>query len=233
MNTSMMTTNIIIIQKSGKVVQQSVHVTEENLYKIAAFKTNDHFEKQQIWRNLVVKKVRYDKVVVFGSTEGNAGQENKYDFPPPIDNTLFFGNILIVRYDKENKPMDLTMADWKSIYSSLFGGFESLGDEDSEEDEEEEEEIDKSKLDKYGYEKDGFVVEDCEDEDEDGDDEDDDDEDDEDEDEDDEDDDEDDEDEDDDEDDDDEEDDDEEEESELEVSADSEIKEEEYFTKIE
>ena len=140
MNTSMMTTatNIIIIQKSGKVVQQSVVVTEENLYKIAAFKTNDYFEKQQIWRNLVVKKVRYDKVVVFGSTEGNAGQENKYDFPPPIDNTLFFGNILIVRYDKENKPMDLTMADWKSIYRSLFGGFESLGDEDSEDTAEEE-----------------------------------------------------------------------------------------------
>jgi hypothetical protein len=221
------TANIIIIQKSGKGIQQSVHVTEENLYKIAAFKTNDHFEKQQIWRNLVVKKVRYDKLVVFGSTEGNAGQENKYDFPPPIDNTLFFGNILIVRYDKENKPMDLTMADWKSIYSSLFGGFESLGDEDSSE-EEEEEEIDKSKLDKYGYEKDGFVVEDCEDEDEDedADDEDDDDDDDdddgEDEDEDDEDD-----------DDDEDEDEEEEEESELEVSADSEIKEEEYFTKIE
>jgi len=228
----MTTTNIIIIQKSGKVIQQSVHedvvINEENLYKIASFKTNDHFEKQQIWRNVVVKKVRYDKLVVFGSTEGNAGQENKYDFPPPIDNTLFFGNTLIVRYNKENKPMDLTIDDWTAIYSSLFGGFVTLGYDDSEE---EEEEIDQSKLDKYGYEKDGFVVEDCEDEDEDEDDDDETDDDDEDTDDDD---DETDEDEDEDEDeDDDEDDDDEEEESELEVSVDSEIKEEEYFTKIE
>ena len=224
----MTTTNIIIIQKSGKVIQQTVNndlENEENLYKCASFKSPDHFEKQQIWRNLVVKNVRYDKIVVYGKMVGNAGQENKYDFPPPIDTTLFFGNILIVRYNKENKPIDLCLNDWKSIYSSLFGGFESLGHEDSEE-EEEEEEIDQSKLDKYGYEKDGFVVEDCEDDEnedeeedfDDSDDDDDDDDDDEDE---------------DDEDDEDDDEDEDEDDDDLEVSADSELKEEEYFTKIE
>lgn len=226
MNTTTTTmTNIIIINKAGKVSQQCVDdvMNEDNLYKVASFKTNDHFEKAQIWRNLVVKKVHYDKIVVYGKTVGNAGQENKYDFPPPIDNMLFFGNILIIRYNKNKQPVDLTITEWISIYKSLFGGFEWLGDDDSE-DEEDEEEVDKSNLDKYGYEKDGFVVEDYDEEEEDADDEeyDDSDEDDDDS-----------EDDDDDDDEEDEEDSEEEEESELEVSAESELKEEEYFTKIE
>ena len=220
-------TNIIIINKTGKVIQQSANdaENEETLYKKASFKTKDNFEKQHIWRNLTVNKSHYEKIVVFGKTVGNAGQENKYEFPPPIDNTLFFGNLLIIRYDKEQKPMNLDIGDWKSIYNSLFGGFECL--DETDEDDSEDEEIDKSKLDKYGYEKDGFVVEDDEeDEDEDEEDDDDDDDDDDDEDEDD----------DDDEDDDEFDEEDEEEESELEVSvsdSEMEMKEEEYFTKIE
>ena len=233
-------TDIILIKQSGKVIQQRVFDVEDDLYKIASFKTKDNFEKAQIWRNLVVNKIHYDKIVVYGKTVGSAGQENKYDFPPPIDNTLFFGNILIRRYNKDKKPVDLTISDWLSINKSLFGGFEWLGDDDSEE--EEDEDVDKSNLDKYGYEKDGFVVEDYEDEDEDyeDEDEDEDDEDDDDDDDDDEEDDDDDEEDEDSEEEDDydseeEEDDDseKEEESELEVSAESEMKEEEYFTKIE
>jgi len=214
-------TNIIIINKTGKVIQQSVNdaENEETLYKKASFKTKENFEKQHIWRNLTVNKSHYEKLVVFGKTVGNAGQENKYEFPPPIDNTLFFGNLLIIRYDKEQKPMNLDINDWKSIYNSLFGGFECL--DETDDDESEDEEIDKSKLDKYGYEKDGFVVEDDEEDEDEEEDDDDDDEYEEDDDE--------------DEDDDEEEDEeDEEEESEL-VCSDSEMemKEEEYFTKIE
>jgi len=158
-------TNVIIIKKSGKVIQQSVNVAENeyNLYKNASFKTKDNFERKHIWRNLTVNKTHYDKIVVFGKTVGNAGQENNYDFPPPIDTTLFFGNILIIRYDKEGKPTHLNITDWKSIYKSLFGGFECLDETD---DDDSEEEIDESTLDKYGYEKDGFVVEDEEEEEE-------------------------------------------------------------------
>ena len=153
--------NIIIINKSGKVIQQSVNDVEnlETLYKKASFKSNENFEPQYVWNNLIIDKKEYESIVVFGKTVGNAGQENKYDFPPPIDNTLFFGNLLIIRYNAENRPMNLCIDDWKSIYNSLMGGFECLDDTDDDEESEDEEEVDKSKLDKYGYEKDGFVVE--------------------------------------------------------------------------
>ena len=99
------------------------------------------------------KKPRYSK------TKGNAGRENKYDLPPPMDSPLFFGNMILIRYDgcgDEKKPQHFTKTQWESVYTHLFGGFEDLNDEDEEE--EEEEDIDPSKLDKYGYEKDGFVV---------------------------------------------------------------------------
>jgi hypothetical protein len=153
-----MSTQIIIINKSGKVVQQSVSVNLETLYKKASFKSSDNFEQKHVWNNLHIDKMKYDSIVVYGKTVGNAGQENKFDFPPPIDNTLFFGNLLIVRYDLENNPINLCIDDWKSIYNFLMGGFECLDDTDDEESEDEEI-VDKSKLDKYGYEKDGFVVE--------------------------------------------------------------------------
>ena len=163
----MLSTNIIIINKSGKVIQQSVIdvANQETLYKKASFKSKDNFEQKYVWSNLCIGKTIYESIAVYGKTVGPAGQENKYDFPPPIDSTLFFGNLLIVRYDKANKPINLCIDDWKSIYNTLMGGFECLDDTDDDEMSEDEEIIDKSKLDKYGYEKDGFIV----DEDEDGD----------------------------------------------------------------
>ena len=39
---------------------------------------------------------------VYGKTNGKASSENKYDFPPPIDNTLFFGNIKLKKPSVEN-----------------------------------------------------------------------------------------------------------------------------------
>ena len=100
---------------------------------------------------------------LFGKTNGRAGQENKYDFPPPVDNTLFFGSCLIYAKNKEQKEVDLSVQRWKMIYEKLFGGFEDLGDEDSDEEESEDEDDDLSQT-KQGYSKDGFVVDDDEDE---------------------------------------------------------------------
>lgn len=153
--------SIVIIEKTGSVKELNVkHFDESELYKKAGFKTKDSFVQRHVWKNLQCKSNTYDCIAVYGKIKGNAGKENKYDFPPPIDATLFFGNMVVVHYDKTFSPKTLTVDDWNAIYSTLFGGFESL---DEEEEEEEEETIDPSKLNKYGYEKDGFVVEDEED----------------------------------------------------------------------
>ena len=92
---------------------------------------------------------------------GRAGNENKYEFPPPIESDLYFGKCLLMN-KLENKLVDLTQNEWEDIYNYLFGGFDELDESESEE-----EEDDDVELTKEGYEKDGFIVDENVDEDDD------------------------------------------------------------------
>ena len=148
---------LLVVEKTG-IIKESVLKTwnEEELYKKAGFKTKNGFTLATTWKVEDINKKSYT-INVYGKTDGRANQENKYEFPPPIDETLFFGSCLIVNM-KDNKPASLTTAEWTCIYEKLYGGFESLGEEDSESDESDESEnVPKTKS---GYVKDGFIVDD-------------------------------------------------------------------------
>jgi hypothetical protein len=95
---------------------------------------------------------------VYGKTDGRANQENKYEFPPPIDNTLFFGNCIILNRVGDIVS-DLTETEWTAIYDKLYGGFEDLNSEDDSESDDD----DGLPRTKSGYVKDGFIVEDDDD----------------------------------------------------------------------
>jgi hypothetical protein len=162
---------ILVVDKSGTIKEVSLKSYDESeLYKKAGFKTADGFKCYAEWNIEDLNDKSYS-ISVFGKIDGKANQENKYDFPPPIDNTLFFGSCIIVNKN-EDDAVSLTTDDWDSIYDYLFGGFDDLGDEDSEDDEEDDEDLPRTK---EGYVKDDFVVdddeEDYEDEEEDEDDE--------------------------------------------------------------
>lgn len=154
-------TSIVIIDKGGTISSSKINENDLiHLYKKAGLKTNKDFQEQTFWK-VELKNKKYG-VHLFGKTEGRAGQENKYDFPPPVDNTLFFGKCVLVMKNQQEHLVDLQEADWKVIYEQLFGGFEDIGDEDSEEeDEDEDEDVPRTK---QGYVKDGFIVDDDEDE---------------------------------------------------------------------
>lgn len=156
--------NIIIVEKSGSLKELALKTFDENeLYKKAGFKSADGFKLQTDWGANVSGK-QY-QIFVYGKTNGRAGQENKYEFPPPIDNTLFFGSCLLVNKSADGKLNNLTKNEWKNIYEYLYGGFEDLGDEDTDDDSEGEGEELVPRT-KEGYVKDGFVVDDAEGEDE-------------------------------------------------------------------
>lgn len=155
---------ILCVEKLGAIKELNVkNVNEDELYKKASLKTEKDFKLHTTWKMKVNKK-NY-QICVYGKTTGRANTENKYEFPPPIDNTLFFGNCLIVNKDEDNTIISVTLSEWEKIYEELFGGFEDLGDEDSD-DSEEEDEDEKLPKTKSGYAKDGFVVDDDEDMDE-------------------------------------------------------------------
>lgn len=158
-------TTYLVIQKDGNIKQMSSKLLSEDvLYKRAGFTTNAHFKCYAKWSVENIKNKNYT-IHVYGKTDGRANQENEYDFPPPIDNTLFFGNCLIINKE-DDIPVDITKSEWKDIYENLFGGFEEIN---SEEDESESEDDDLPRT-KSGYVKDDFIVDDDDEDDDDYDD---------------------------------------------------------------
>ena len=123
----MSSVRLLIVEKNG-TIKESVLKTwnEEELYKKAGFKSEQGFKLATTWKVDDINKKSYT-INVYGKTDGRATQENKYEFPPPIDETLFFGSCLIVNMCND-KPVSLTTAEWTCIYEKLYGGFESLGE---------------------------------------------------------------------------------------------------------
>tara|TARA_B100001093_G_C26635920_1_gene930920 strand:+ start:52 stop:585 length:534 start_codon:yes stop_codon:yes gene_type:complete len=160
--------SIVLIDKSGNITDKKVKQYEETeLYKKAGFKKADGFIVQTTWENISVNGKTYPKIVMYGKKSGNAGKENQYEFPPPMDTVLCFGTVILVHKDGNNKAENLRESEWTSIYEHLYGGFEDTrGSHNDEDEEEEEEEIDPNQLTKQGYMKDDFIVEDGEEEDE-------------------------------------------------------------------
>jgi hypothetical protein len=159
-------TSILIISKYGIIKPLMVkHYDEATLYKKAGFKSPVNFDCQTIW-NISMEENKKYSIFLYAKKSGKAGQENHYEFPSPVDSTLFFGNCVLVSKDKNNTALSLTTSEWEEIYNSLNGGFHELkethGDEsDQEEDQEEEDQDDENgEKTKNGYLKDGFVVED-------------------------------------------------------------------------
>jgi len=151
---------ILIVEKGGSVKESVVKEYKENeLFKKCGFKKEDGFVKQTTWVSVKINGVKYT-VDLYGKTEGKANTENKYDFPPPVDNTLFFGSCALVCRNEESKMISLSLELWNKIYEKLFGGFENLADTciDDEEEEDELAGVPLEKKTKQGYLKDGFVV---------------------------------------------------------------------------
>lgn len=151
-----MSVSIIIIEKGGNVKELKVkNFNEDELYKKCGFKSSTDFKLHSVWKNIKVNSTIYN-IHVYGKLVGRANQENKYEFPPPIDKYLFFGSCVLVN-KINNIPKNLTTGEWNRIYDHLYGGFEDIGDEDSEESEDEDENLPKTKS---GYVKDDFIVDD-------------------------------------------------------------------------
>ena len=148
---------ILIIDRNSVVKPYNAKVySEEDLYKKAGFKSKEGFAKHAEWKiEINGKECTVD---LYGKTNGRAGQENKYEFPPPVDNTLFFGSCVLV-CKTQNTVIDISTKEWETVYDQLYGGFEDLSGKDTD-DETDEDEDDTRPRTKEGYVKDGFIVDD-------------------------------------------------------------------------
>ena len=165
--------NIVIVEKTGVLKLLSIKdFKEDEIFKKCGFKKAEDFTKQHQW-NIRIEGNKY-LVQVYAKIDGRANSENKYDFPPPIDTKLFFGNCAIIA-KKQNLNEDgkfiytnLSVELWEKMYEKLFGGFEDLAATALEDENEIDElqNVPKSKKTKSGYLKDGFVVDSSDTEDE-------------------------------------------------------------------
>lgn len=150
---------VIIIEKNGSVKELAMKtILEEDFFKRAGFKSPTDFKLHTIF-NYSNYNIR-----LYGKIKGKANQENKYEFPPPVDTLLFFGSCLLVNTTDDGEIINLSKKEWVEVYDKLFGGFEDIenNSEDDEEDSEEgeDENILIENLTKEGYMKDGFIVDD-------------------------------------------------------------------------
>lgn len=155
--------NIVLVEKSGELNESKVkEFSFDTLYKKCKFRKEEGFGQQALW------KVKIDgepvHVVLHARDFGKAGMENKYDLPPPIDQTLFFGAMVLVRVnaDDHTEAIDFSVELWQKVYEKLFGGFINLADTALEDEEEEDElaDLPAHMKTKHGYLKDDFIVDD-------------------------------------------------------------------------
>ena len=163
--------NIIIVDKNGTLKCVNFkNFDEQNIYKKCNLKKSDDFELKTTWEINIDKNKLY--VDLYAKEKGRAGNENKYDFPPPVDTVLYYGSCALVLKDNKKKCINLSVDKWELIYEKLFGGFENL-DKNALEDEDEDDELEEIPLElktkNGGYMKDDFVVDDDDEENEDGD----------------------------------------------------------------
>jgi len=156
--------SVLIVEKNGNIKVTSLKtVNDQELCKKAGFKTADGFKSHTNWT--IDLNGQTFSVHLYGKTDGRANQENKYEFPPPVDTVLFFGSCILVNINAQTgEAEDLTVDDWDEIYDELYGGFEDIGGEESEEDlSDDDSDVSRTKS---GYVKDGFVVDDKDEEEE-------------------------------------------------------------------
>jgi hypothetical protein len=159
--------DVVIVKRNGDLENDSVDAIE-NLYKRCNYRKNKDFNNYAEWV-VKIKKTKY-RIQMYVKTVGKANMENKYEFPPPVADTLFFGDCAVVRV-VDGSLVSLSKKEWNIIYETLFGGFEDL-DSTAEQDNNEVDEL--SMVPKHmktktgGYLKDGFVVDDGVDDEDDG-----------------------------------------------------------------
>ena len=126
-----MSLQLMAIVPNGNKIMFKDTAASINSLNIAKFpkKIKKNFGKGDISREC---DFNYKNITisVFGFSDGEAGNENKFDLPPPIDQTLYFGCLIIIAHKKEN-IINIDGDTFNEFYERIFEGFVNLGDEDT------------------------------------------------------------------------------------------------------
>jgi hypothetical protein len=165
---------IVVVERNGDLRASHIDAYAPlELSKKCKHKSSDGFEVRAEWAYSGTDADRFI-VELWARDNGCAGQENKYEFPPPVDTILFFGACALVAKDtsSQHRVIPLTLEKWSKLYEFLFDGFDTLANCEDDAEYDELDSIPAHRKTKDGYLKDGFVVDNstCDEEDDDEDD---------------------------------------------------------------
>ncbi len=152
--------SVIIVERNGDLrLSQMKEYSPMELCKKCKYKSPAGFEVRAEWAYSGPDEDKFT-VELWAREDGKAGQENKYEFPPPVDTMLFFGGCALVAKDMtaQHCVIPLTLQKWEKMYNFLFGGFDTLANCDDPESDESDDLMDTGRKTKDGYLKDGFVI---------------------------------------------------------------------------
>ena len=119
----------IVFTSKGDIKKGKIPLNDGNL-ELAAIQT--YMKKKT--EPVQLGKYTHEGLTLFlyGYKEGKAGTENKYEFAPPYESLLPFGDVLLIASATKNaeQPVHYTETQWTTFYEQAMGGFESIDSED-------------------------------------------------------------------------------------------------------
>jgi len=142
---------IVILKKNGNVSNKKLNKHDniiDALYSISDKRLKMSDKATKLYSYVISNTNSVSTTLeIYGYINGKAGQENSHDLPPNAtcycdgfdksDTDLLFGEAYAIKYSGD-KILDFEIDEYSKYYSKLCGGFEDLGDTDSELSEDEE-----------------------------------------------------------------------------------------------
>ena len=157
------TASCIILTQKAEVKQGKISL-QDGLLSLDSVK--QYLKKKETPEVLGTYRYKTNTLTLIGYTAGKAGSENKHELPPPFDNTLCFGDVVLIASlypTTYTKPVAFKPEDYEAFYTKMFGGFDDIDSED-EEDADEAEEVEE--VEEVSGVKEKIIVEEVDDEEE-------------------------------------------------------------------
>lgn len=122
--------NFIIISKSQDIISEELdqEVTLKNLHDLL-----QNNRKQKDLKKVYTWFFDEEKIEMYGYINGKEKEINKLELPEPIENEFYYNELIFFLLNEDNEYIDLDEEDFEDFYDIIFGGFDDIDSEDSNE----------------------------------------------------------------------------------------------------
>jgi len=120
------TVNAVVLSSKGEAKRGKLKLTDDCELTIQAIQA--YFKKKSEPTQLGYYEYESYLLFLFGYKDGKAGTENKHEMPPPYDNLIAFGDMLLIASQERTweRPCQFTPEQYAKFYEQAMGGFESV-----------------------------------------------------------------------------------------------------------